>query len=80
MVEDTTTHTAELAHAREQISGLQIALRSCRRIGIAVGILMAIHRVTDDSAADMLKKFSQEHNVKVRDLAETVILTGDLPG
>ena len=35
-------------------------------------------RVTEDEALDILCTHSQNHNVKVRDLAEEVIYTGSL--
>ena len=49
-----------------------------RRIGIAVGILMCQLRVTEDRALAVLCKHSQDHHVKMRDLAEQVIYTGSL--
>ncbi len=59
-------------------AGLEVALVSNRRIGIAVGILMCRLRVTEDRAFAVLCEHSQDHNVKVRDLAEEVIYTGGL--
>ncbi|MBV9832308.1 MAG: ANTAR domain-containing protein, partial [Marmoricola sp.] len=52
------------------------ALSSNRRIGIAVGILMRHRLVTADQAVSLLMAHSQEHNVRVRGLAERVIGTG----
>lgn len=45
---------------------------------MAVGILMCQLGLTDDRAIELLKIRSQHRNVKVRDLAETVIYTGAL--
>ena len=50
---------------------------SNRRIGMAVGILMERHRLTEEQAFDRLRDLSQRRNVKLRDLAEQMIYTGD---
>ena len=68
----------ELAQAHDKIVNLEIALTSSRRIGMAIGILMARFTVRDDVAFDMLRTASQAHNRKVREVAEDVILTGTL--
>ena len=64
---------AAMAHAAE----LQRALVSNRRIGMAMGILMERHRLTEEHAFDRLRDLSQRSNVKLRDVAEQVIYTGD---
>jgi hypothetical protein len=66
--------------AREKVANLEFALISSRRIGAAVGILMARHHVTYDEGFDILRSASQIGHCKVRDLAEEVILTGTVPG
>jgi AmiR/NasT family two-component response regulator len=56
-------------------------LKSSRRIGMAMGILMAQFRIRQEEAFDMLRDASQTQNRKLRDLAEDVILIGTLePG
>jgi hypothetical protein len=69
---------ARLEAAEAKAGHLEVALGTNRRIGIAVGILMCRLRVTEDRALAVLSKHSQDHNVKVRDLAEEVIYTGRL--
>jgi hypothetical protein len=64
---------------RAQIETLEIALTSCRRIGAAMGILMATLRVTEDDAFDRLREVSQRTHRKLRDVADDVMLTGSLP-
>ncbi|HZZ97211.1 MAG TPA: ANTAR domain-containing protein [Jatrophihabitantaceae bacterium] len=71
---------AERRRADETAANLQIALASNRRIGTAVGILMARHRITDDTAFDLLRVTSQRTHRKLRDIADDVVLTGALPG
>jgi AmiR/NasT family two-component response regulator len=65
---------AATAHAEE----LQRALVSNRQIGMAMGILVERHRVTPEQALDRLRDLSQRNNVKLRDVAEHIIYTGDI--
>jgi AmiR/NasT family two-component response regulator len=65
--------------ARTKVENLEIALVSARRIGAAVGILMARRQLTDQQAFNVLVQASQNQHRKLRDIAEDVILTGDLP-
>jgi hypothetical protein len=69
---------ARVRTAETKAAHLEFALVTNRRIGIAVGILMCRLGVTEDRAFAVLCKHSQDHNVKVRDLAEEVIYTGTL--
>lgn len=77
-----TTHGAialAAAGARDRAAHLTAAVHSNRRIGIAIGIVMAQHKVTQDQAWDLLRITSQDTQRKVRDIAEDVIDTGTLP-
>jgi GAF domain-containing protein len=65
--------------ARERTANLEIALASNRQIGVAIGILMHQHRITEAAAFDRLRTTSQDLNRKLRDVAEEVTLTGRLP-
>ncbi len=65
--------------AEEQVTNLELALTSARRIGAAIGILMARHVITDEQAFDLLRVLSQTTHRKLRDVAEDVIVTGELP-
>jgi len=55
---------------------LEEALKSRDVIGQAKGIIMERERVTADQAFDMLRKLSQARNVKLREVADLVVLTG----
>jgi AmiR/NasT family two-component response regulator len=70
----------ELRAARQEIEHLRTALASNRRIGVAVGILVARRGLTEQQAVDLLKTASQRLNRRVRDLAEEVIYLGDIAG
>ena len=67
-----------LAQAEHQVSNLETALSSNRRIGAAIGVLMASRRVTSQEAFALLRKASNESNRKLRDIADSVVLTGSL--
>jgi GAF domain-containing protein len=62
--------------ALELTRHLEEALKSRDVIGQAKGIIMERERVTADHAFDMLRKVSQAKNVKLREVAELVVLTG----
>jgi hypothetical protein len=63
---------------RETILNLEKALQSNRRIGISVGILMASYRLTPERSFEMLRLASINHNRKLREIADRVVLTGTL--
>jgi hypothetical protein len=69
---------ARLRIAEDRAASLERGLASNRRIGIAIGILMCHRQLTDDQAFAVLATHSQRCNVKVRELAESVIFTGTL--
>lgn len=62
----------------DQIANLTEALRGSRKIGAAIGILMANRRVDEERAYASLMLASQHSNRKVRVLAEEVVRTGDV--
>jgi hypothetical protein len=60
-------------HSRD----LELALRSSRTIGKAVGILMESRKLSEDDAFAVLKQASQDGNRKLREIAaEIVALSG----
>ena len=67
-----------LAQAKNQVSNLETALSSNRRIGAAVGVLMASRHVTSAQAFALLRRASNESNRKLDDVADRVVLTGSL--
>lgn len=58
---------------------LDAALASRAVIGQAQGILMERERITADDAFDVLRRASQELNVKLRDVAQRLVDTGEDP-
>jgi transcriptional regulator with GAF, ATPase, and Fis domain len=65
--------------ASDKANNLQSALESNRKIGMAIGILMAEHRLTEQQAFDLLRTASQRNHVKLREIADRVVLTGATP-
>lgn len=66
------------AALRSATDNLRRAVVSNRRIGTATGILMARRGLTDEAAFELLRCASQNGNRKLRDIADEVVLTGDL--
>ncbi|MBX9640765.1 MAG: ANTAR domain-containing protein [Mycobacteriaceae bacterium] len=65
----------------EDAASLRRGLLSNREIGKAVGMLMALHDINEDEAFDRLRYHSQALNIKLADVARTVIeARGALPG
>lgn len=70
-------HAASAILASRQSDELQSALSTRDRIGQAKGIVMERYRIDDVQAFDLLRRLSQESNVKLADVAQQVINTRD---
>ncbi|MFE5774793.1 GAF and ANTAR domain-containing protein [Brachybacterium sp. NPDC056505] len=70
-----------IAHAdsADRAATLGAALTTSRQIGAAVGILMALHRISESEAYDLLRLASNHLNRKLRDIARDVTESGALP-
>ncbi len=64
---------SELESVREELAGLRAALVSRATIDQARGILIARYRISADGAFDLLVRWSQERNIKLRTIAETMV-------
>jgi GAF domain-containing protein len=64
--------------ARERAEHLQTALDSRGVIDQAKGILMERFKLTPDQAFSAMTRVSMETNIKVRDVAEHLVATGEL--
>ena len=78
LAEQATIALAYLAERRTRLE-LDVALHTNRRIGAALGILMARRGLTHEQAFLTLRQASQNSNRKLRDLAEDILETGGLP-
>jgi AmiR/NasT family two-component response regulator len=72
MLERLDAADTEAAHLRR-------ALDHSRDIGAAVGVLMALKKVTRDEAFELLRRASQDQNRKLHQLALDVVNAGELP-
>jgi GAF domain-containing protein len=65
--------------ARIKAANLEVALRTNREIGTAMGIVMDRLRITDDQSFDLLRELSQRRHLKLSELAERIVETGEIP-
>jgi hypothetical protein len=63
----------------EDAASLRRGLASSRAIGKAVGMLMVLNDVSEDEAFGILRRTSQETNVKVADVAADIVRNRSLP-
>lgn len=68
-----------LQRADAAVEGLEAALATNRQIGAAIGIIMTLHGRTQNEAFQMLSHASQNQNRKLRDVADDVVFTGEIP-
>jgi hypothetical protein len=73
----TVAHTHEDEERRAD--NLMAALDSRETIGEALGILMERERITPDQAFDVLRRASQRLNLKLREVAQNLVDTGERP-
>jgi GAF domain-containing protein len=74
------SHAAVAFASARSDEQLHEAITTRQRIGEAVGIMMERYKVSEQQAFAVLKKASQEQNIKLRELARTVVETGGIPG
>jgi GAF domain-containing protein len=67
-----------LATAKRE-EGLRMAIDSRHLIGQAQGILMERFELSSDKAFAVLRRYSQDNNVKLRELADQIVRTRRLP-
>ena len=78
-VAEAFAHHASLAfRVVTERDNLNRAVAARHRVGLAQGILMTRRQLTADQAFALLQRRSQNSNVKLRTIAQTVIQTGDL--
>jgi transcriptional regulator with GAF, ATPase, and Fis domain len=72
------SHAAIAYAAAQKHSGLQQAVATRQLIGQAQGILMERHKITGDQAFALLVRHSQQENIKLRELSERLVRSGEL--
>lgn len=73
------SHATTALNAARTVSGLQTALQSRHLIGVAQGILMARYDLTMAQSFEVLRRYSSHTNVKLRDVAQSVVDNSALP-
>ena len=72
-------HAANAMSSALLVEGLQTAVHSRHLIGVAQGILMQNYGIDMEQAFEVLRRYSSHKNIKLRDVAEHVVRSGDLP-
>lgn len=69
------SHAAVALASARTVDQLEHALETRHAIGEAMGILRERHRLSEDDAFAVLRRISQHHNVKLRDVAQNIRTT-----
>ncbi len=72
------SHAAVAFSSARTHSQMERAVATRHMIGEAMGILMGSHHLTEKQAFDTLRRYSQEHNVKLREVARRICEYGSL--
>ncbi len=72
-------HASIALATSQETDGLQRAMDARKVIGIAMGVLMERYSIEPDRAFDVLQRYSQANNVKLRDVAQLVADRRALP-
>ncbi|MBK5990392.1 GAF and ANTAR domain-containing protein [Streptomyces sp. MBT58] len=72
------SHAAVAISSARSHAQLEEAIATRHQIGEAMGILMARHRITGEQAFNVLRRYSQDNNTKLRDVARQVSERGAL--
>lgn len=72
-------HATHAMSTARLVTGLQAALESRHTIGIAQGVLAVKYGVTYERAFDVLRRYSNDTNTKLHDVALLVVETRTLP-
>ncbi|MFF2385685.1 GAF and ANTAR domain-containing protein [Streptomyces sp. NPDC058108] len=74
------SHAAVALSSARTHAQMEQAVATRHQIGEAMGILMAELRLTDDQAFATLRRYSQENNIKLHEVARQVCERGGLSG
>ena len=72
-------HAGVAIYGARQHNNLAAAIQSRQLIGAAQGILMQRFGLDLDQAFELLRRYSQTYNVKLRQLAENLVRAGGIP-
>ncbi|MEV5440905.1 GAF and ANTAR domain-containing protein [Streptomyces sp. NPDC052682] len=66
------SHAAVALASARTVDQLEHALETRHAIGEAMGILRERHGLSEEDAFDVLRRISQHHNIKLRDVAQSI--------
>lgn len=72
-------HASIALATSQEADGLQRAMDARKVIGIAMGVLMERYSIEPDRAFDVLQRYSQANNIKLREVAQQVADRRALP-
>lgn len=72
------SHAAVAFSSARTQAQLEQAVATRHAIGEAMGILMGSHHLSEEQAFDVLRRYSQENNVKLREVARLICEQGGL--
>ncbi|MER5222168.1 GAF and ANTAR domain-containing protein [Streptomyces flaveus] len=72
------SHAAVAFSSARTHAQMEHAVATRHVIGEAMGILMGRHHLTEEQAFDVLRRYSQENNIKLREVARLVCEQGSL--
>ncbi len=72
-------NAGERADDETRVANLHEALKTRELIGRAQGILIERERITGEQAFDVLRRASQYLNIKIREVAQNLVETGESP-
>ncbi|MGY1496462.1 GAF and ANTAR domain-containing protein [Streptomyces sp. QTS52] len=73
------SHAAVAFSSARTQAQMERAVATRHVIGEAMGILMGRHHITEEQAFDVLRRYSQQNNTKLREVARRVCEHGSLP-
>jgi len=73
-------HASVAVAAAQQEASLWQAIDARKAVGQAQGILMERYNLNADQAFAILRRYSQDHNVKLNKVARDLVATRELPG
>lgn len=74
------SHAAVAFSSARHEAQLRDAIATRQDIGEALGIVMERYKLPEQDAFAVLRKTSQDRNIKLRDLARTISESGEIPG
>ncbi|MYU06096.1 ANTAR domain-containing protein [Streptomyces sp. SID8366] len=70
------SHAAVALSSSRTYAQMEQAIATRHQIGEAMGILMSSHHLTEEQAFDVLRRYSQDKNIKLREVARRLCETG----